>query len=84
MWMARRRFHEVTTDLAFHSWHMSRFPVDDAEVLRARLVDQVRVARARLGLPIEIQTPEPQLVARLTREIPLPATSSSGPDSTLG
>jgi protease PrsW len=72
--LARRRFHAVTTDLAFHSWRTSRFASEDAETIRAELLDQVRAARAKLGLPIEIEPPDPRLVARLTRETPLPAT----------
>ena len=33
--LARRRFHAVASELAFHSWRMGRFPIDDAELIRA-------------------------------------------------
>ncbi|HEX3069146.1 MAG TPA: PrsW family intramembrane metalloprotease [Thermoanaerobaculia bacterium] len=75
----RRRFHAVASELAFHSWRCSRFEVEDAEVIRAELVERVRTARAKLGLPLEIQPPAPQLVARLTLEIPLPDTIRTRP-----
>jgi RsiW-degrading membrane proteinase PrsW (M82 family) len=76
--IARRRFHAFATELAFHSWRTSRFFVEDAEIVRAELLERVRAARARLGLPTEIQLPEPQLVKRLTLEIPLPAALLRG------
>ncbi len=75
----RRRFHALASELAFHSWRCSRFPVDDAEVIRAELIERVCAARAKLGLPMEIQPPAPQLVARLTLEIPLPDTIRTRP-----
>jgi RsiW-degrading membrane proteinase PrsW (M82 family) len=75
----RRRFHAVASELAFHSWRCSRFEVEDAETIRAELIERVRAARAKLGLPIEIQPPAPQLVARLTLEIPLPDTIRTRP-----
>jgi RsiW-degrading membrane proteinase PrsW (M82 family) len=73
-WIDRRRFHALATELAFHSWRSSRFPIDDADAIRIALIEQVRAVRAKLGLPIEIQPPPPQLVARLTLETPLPDT----------
>lgn len=75
-WLARRRFHALATDLAFHSWRTSRFAEEDAEILRAELIEQVRAARARLGLPLEILPPDAQLVKRLTKEMPLPRVSA--------
>jgi len=71
--IARRRFHACATELAFHSWRTSRFVVEDADILRAELLERVRTIRASLGLPSEIQLPDPRLVKRLTLEIPLPA-----------
>ena len=71
--IARRRFHASATELAFHSWRTSRFFVEDADIIRAELLDRVRALRARLGLPSEILLPDPRLVKRLTLEIPLPA-----------
>lgn len=71
--IARRRFHASATELAFHSWRCSRFAVEDADLLRAELLERVRAVRARLGLPSEIELPDPRLVKRLTLEIPLPA-----------
>jgi RsiW-degrading membrane proteinase PrsW (M82 family) len=76
-WIGRRRFHALATELAFHSWRSSRFPIEDAGAIRAELVDQVRAARAKIGLPLDIQPPDPHLVARLTREIPMPATPAT-------
>lgn len=73
-WMARRRFHALATELAFHSWRCSRFLIDDADSIRITLIEQVRAVRLELGLPIEFQPPEPQLVRRLTLEVPLPDT----------
>lgn len=72
-WIARRRFHALATELAFHSWRASRFTDLQEEITRAELVDSVRGMRAKLGLPTEIQPPDSQLVKRLTREVPLPA-----------
>jgi len=71
--IARRRFHASATELAFHSWRTSRFFVEDADIIRAELLERVRALRARLGLPSEILLPDPRLVKRLTLEIPLPA-----------
>jgi len=71
--IARRRFHASATELAFHSWRTSRFLVEDADIIRAELLERVRALRARLGLPSEILLPDPRLVKRLTLEIPLPA-----------
>ncbi|HEX8170895.1 MAG TPA: PrsW family glutamic-type intramembrane protease [Thermoanaerobaculia bacterium] len=73
-WRARRRFHALASELAFHSWRSSRAAGPDAFEIRMKLVEAVRNARARLGLPQEVRQPEPQLVARLTREMPLPVT----------
>ena len=73
-WLARRRFHALATDLAFHSWRTSRYTEEDADTVRAELLEQVRAARAKLGLPVEVVLPDPGLVKRLSREIPLPAS----------
>ena len=70
--LARRRFHALATELAFHSWRSSRLLVEDAEATRLRLLERVRLARAKAGLPAEIVTPAPQLVARLTLETRMP------------
>ncbi len=72
-WRARRRFHALATELAFHSWRTSLEAAEDAQAIQAELRDEVRTARAKLGLPAHVQQPEPALVARLTRERPLPA-----------
>ncbi|MEO8381271.1 MAG: PrsW family glutamic-type intramembrane protease [Acidobacteriota bacterium] len=72
MWRARRRFHALASELAFHSWRMNRDGTVDGQAEREELLGAVRAVRARLGLPVEIQLPEPALVARLTREIPMP------------
>ena len=49
-WMARRKFHALATELAFHSWRASREPDTDASAIRAELVESVRAMRVRLGL----------------------------------
>lgn len=67
-WRARRRFHALATELAFHAWRTSREAAADAQAIHAELRDAVRAARARLGLPAHVQPPEPELVARLARE----------------
>jgi RsiW-degrading membrane proteinase PrsW (M82 family) len=67
-WRARRRFHALATELAFHSWRTTREATADAHAIHAELRDAVRAARARLGLPSEVRPPEPELVARLTGE----------------
>src|SRR5688500_9764008 len=67
-WRARRRFHALATELAFHSWRTTREATPDARAIHAELCDAVRAARATLGLPAEVQPPDPELVARLTRE----------------
>lgn len=72
-WRARRRFHALATELAFHSWRSSREATPDAYAIHAELHEAVRAARMRLGLPLTVQPPAPELVARLTREQPLPA-----------
>lgn len=76
-WIARRRFHALATELAFHSWRASRYADPHEAATRAELIDGIRAVRAKLGLPTEIQSPDPQLVARLTREIPVPAAALS-------
>ncbi len=58
-WRARRRFHALATELAFHSWRTSRESSPDAVAIHAELREAVVAARARLGLPSEV------LVARL-------------------
>lgn len=50
-WRARRRFHALATELAFHSWRTTREASADAVVIHAELRDAVVAARARLGLP---------------------------------
>ncbi len=49
-WRARRRFHALTTELAFHAWRAKRFPEEHSEERRDRLVAAVREVRGRLGL----------------------------------
>jgi RsiW-degrading membrane proteinase PrsW (M82 family) len=73
-WAARCRFHDLATELAFHSWRSGRLTIEDADAIRVQLLDQVRISRARLGLPQEVTAPDPALIRRLTREIPLPRT----------
>jgi len=50
-WRARRRFHALATELAFHSWRTTREGTPDARAIHAELCDAVRAARATLGLP---------------------------------
>lgn len=50
-WIARRRFHALATELAFHSWRSSREAGEDANAIQAELVDAVRRSREALGLP---------------------------------
>lgn len=71
-WRARRRFHALATELAFHSWRSTREFETEEYQIRVELTEAIRAVRARLGLPQEFRAPEPALVARLTREIPLP------------
>lgn len=71
-WRARRKFHALATELAFHSWRNSREADADTQNIRAELVQAICAIRAKLGLPMHVQPPEPELVRRLTREIPLP------------
>jgi hypothetical protein len=80
-WRARRRFHALATELAFHSWLTSRETVDDAQAIHQELREAVRAARARLGLPAEVQPPEPELIARLAR--PHPAVRGHAPAAHL-
>jgi hypothetical protein len=53
-WRARRRFHALATELAFHSWRSSREATADAQAIQTELREAVRAARARLGLPAEL------------------------------
>ena len=71
-WIARRKFHALATELAFHSWRSSREADEEAQTIRAELVQQIVEIRARLGLAAEFTPPEPALVARLTREVKVP------------
>lgn len=80
-WRARRRFHALATELAFHSWLTSRETVDDAQAIQQELREAVRAARARLGLPAEVQPPEPELIARLAR--PHPSMQGHAPAAQL-
>ncbi len=82
MWIARRKFHALATELAFHSWRSSRERDLEATAIRTELVQEIIAIRARLRLPAEIVHPEPALVARLTREIPVPVMHTS-PDAQL-
>lgn len=75
-WTLRKKLHALATELAFHAWRSSREADAEAQLVHAELVAEIRAVRARLGLPIAIQPPEPELVARLTREIPLPVLPS--------
>lgn len=52
-WRARRRFHALATELAFHSWCMTRDALTDTESsnFHSELRTAVRAARERLGLP---------------------------------
>ena len=56
-WRARRHFHALATELAFHSWAMSRETSPDAQSFYAELRAAVRTARQRLGLPVSIASP---------------------------
>jgi hypothetical protein len=56
MWIARRRFHALATELAFHAWRTTRESHAEAEVIRAELVAAVRATRNRLGLPEQVLT----------------------------
>lgn len=66
-WRARRRFHTLATELAFHSWRTTREAAEDAHAIHAEIRDEIRAVRARLGLPGEVQPPDPALIARLAR-----------------
>lgn len=48
-WVARRRFHALASDLAFHSWRTSREVCEDAESTRAELIEEMRNARLSCG-----------------------------------
>ena len=60
-WRARRRFHALATELAFHAWRSSREATADADAIHAELRDAVRAARARLGLPVRTAGTAPAL-----------------------
>lgn len=48
-WVARRRFHALATELAFHSWRTSRgTEIDDAQAIREELLAALCAARDRL------------------------------------
>lgn len=81
-WAARRKFHALATDLAFHSWRSSRDLEEDETLIRGGLVQEIVAIRAKLGLSAEITPPEPELVARLTREVRLPVLATS-PDASI-
>jgi protease PrsW len=53
-WMARRKFHALATELAFHAWRESRRVCEDEQCVRAELIDAIRGTRERLGMPREI------------------------------
>lgn len=44
-WIARRRFHALATELAFHAWRCSREPQEDSVAMHAHLLGAVRAAR---------------------------------------
>jgi len=44
-WRARRRFHALATELAFHSWRASREATADAQAIHASLREAVSAAR---------------------------------------
>jgi RsiW-degrading membrane proteinase PrsW (M82 family) len=48
-WMARRRFHTLATELAFHCWRSSREVCRDADAIRAGLVGEIVNVKGRLG-----------------------------------
>jgi protease PrsW len=50
-WRARRRFHALVTELAFHAWRARRFHDPDSESTRMALLNAVRATRSQLGLP---------------------------------
>jgi RsiW-degrading membrane proteinase PrsW (M82 family) len=56
-WRARRRFHALATELAFHSWAMEREASADAQSFHAELRAAVHAARRALGLPAAIAAP---------------------------
>jgi RsiW-degrading membrane proteinase PrsW (M82 family) len=58
-WRARRRFHALATELAFHSWRASREATADAQAIHVELREAVRTIRATLGLPATVQPLEP-------------------------
>ena len=47
-WAARRRYHALATELAFHAWRTSREPCPNAHEMRMSLLEAIRDARARL------------------------------------
>jgi hypothetical protein len=60
-WRARRRFHALATELAFHSWRTSRKASADAQTIHAELREAVLATRARLGLPLRAAGVAPAL-----------------------
>ena len=49
-WRARRRFHALVTELAFHSWRCSREETEYAHETHAELCDAVRTARLEASI----------------------------------
>ena len=49
-WKARRRFHALVTELAFHSWRCSRESTEYANETHAELCDAVRAARLEAAM----------------------------------
>lgn len=47
-WLARRTFHAMATELAFHSWRCTREPRSDSSEIRAELRSEIAALRARL------------------------------------
>lgn len=47
-WAARRRYHALATELAFHAWRTSREPCTDADEMRTSLLAALQEVRARL------------------------------------
>ena len=82
-WIARRKFHALATELAFHSWRATRDAENAEQEEHARLVGEIQAVRAKLGLALDFAPPEPELVARLTREIPLPVVTDPAPGARL-
>ena len=65
--LARRRFHGLATELAFHAWRTSREANADAQAMQMDLVDAVRAARARIyAEPLTSPRATPSAVQRDT------------------